>query len=341
MTNPYDAVLVVSFGGPEGPDDVMPFLENVTRGKGVPRARLLEVARHYDQLGGVSPINAQNRQLIRALEAELAAHGPRLPIYWGNRNWHPLLADTLGQMADDGVRRAIAYVTSAYSSYSGCRQYLEDIGRAREAVGPKAPQVDKLRAFYNHPGLIEAVSDRVRDALESLSATAGESAQVVFTAHSLPLSMSASCAYVEQLQEASRLVAERLGLRDWTLAYQSRSGPPAQPWLEPDVCDCLRQLKSQGATAVVVVPIGFLSDHVEVVYDLDTEARQLSAELGLSFRRAATVGTHPTFVAMIRELILERVDATTPRRFLGDQGPRPDVCADDCCPAPKRPGRGS
>lgn len=337
MKQTYDAVLVVSFGGPEKPDDVLPFLENVLRGKRVPRERMLEVAQHYYQFGGASPINEQNRQLIRALQAELAAHGPQLPLYWGNRNWHPLLPDTIQQMADDGVRRALAFVTSAFSSYSGCRQYLEDIRRAREAVGPTAPEVDKLRAFYNHPGFIESMIGQVQDALRKLPASERGAAKIVYTAHSVPISMAESSAYVAQLEEASRLVSERLGISDWSLVYQSRSGPATQPWLEPDVCDFLRSQKSEGATAVVVIPLGFLSDHMEVRFDLDTQAKGLCDELGLTFVRAATVGTHPKFVSMIRELIRERTDENRPRRFLGEQSPSGDGCPEGCCPAPKRP----
>jgi len=336
LTQTYDAVLVVSFGGPEKPDDVLPFLENVLRGRRVPRERMLEVAQHYHQLGGVSPLNEQNRQLIRALQAELAAHGPQLPLYWGNRNWHPLLPDAVQQMADDGVRRALAFVTSAFSSYSGCRQYLEDIRRAREAVGPTAPEVDKLRAFFNHPGFIESMIEQVGDALQKLPADERGAANIVYTAHSIPISMAEGSAYVAQLEEASRLVSERLGISDWSLAFQSRSGPATQPWLEPDVCDCLRALKSEGATAVVVVPLGFLSDHMEVRFDLDTQAKGLCDALGLTFVRVATVGTHPKFVSMIRELIRERLDESLPRRFLGSHGPCHDVCPTDCCPGPTR-----
>ncbi len=331
MTILYDAVLVVSFGGPEGPDDVLPFLENVLRGKNVPRSRMLDVAAHYQHFGGVSPLNAQNRVLVAALRAELDARGPRLPVYWGNRNWHPMLADTLAEMARDGVRRALGFFTSAYSSYSGCRQYREDIERAQQVVGPTAPQVEKLRAFFNHPGFIGPMTERVVAALSQFPTENRAKARVIYTAHSIPLAMAKTASYVAQLEEAARLVSENLGVANYQLAYQSRSGPPGQPWLEPDVGDALRQLHTEGATRdVVVVPIGFLSDHIEILWDLDMEAKDLASELGLNMVRAETVGSHPGFVAMIRELIEERV-AGAPRRTLGTLGPSHDVCPVDCC----------
>jgi len=325
----YDALLVLSFGGPEGMDDVMPFLENVLRGRNVPRERMVGVAKHYELFGGVSPINGENRKLIAALDKELEAKGPRLRIYFGNRNWHPMLADTLRNMRDDGVKNALAFVTSAYSSYSSCRQYLEDIERARESVGPDAPRVEKLRAFYNHPGFIEANVANVRAALEQIPEARRSQAQIAFTAHSIPESMAKNCDYEAQLRETSRLISDRLDVKDWRLVFQSRSGSPARPWLVPDVCDHLREL--QGVKDVVVAPIGFVSDHMEIIYDLDTEARALSRELGLNMIRAATAGTHPAFIEMIRELIMERIDPETPRRSLGTNGPRGDVCRPGCC----------
>ena len=331
MTHPYDAILVVSFGGPEGMDDVMPFLENVLRGRNVPRERMLGVAKHYELFGGVSPINGENRKLIAALGKELEAKGPRLPIYFGNRNWHPMLADTLGQMRDHGLKNALAFVTSAYSSYSSCRQYLEDIERARQLVGPDAPRVEKLRAFYNHPGFIEANVANIRAALEQIPEPRRSQTQIAFTAHSVPESMARNCDYEAQLRETSRLVAESLGVKDWNLVFQSRSGSPAQPWLGPDICDHLRALHADGIRDVIVSPIGFVSDHMEILYDLDTEARALSQELGLNMIRAATAGNHPAFIQMIRELIMERIDPETPRRYLGADGPRSDVCHPGCC----------
>jgi protoporphyrin/coproporphyrin ferrochelatase len=336
--SPYDALVVVSFGGPESPDDVMPFLEMVLRGRPVPRERIEQVAAHYQRFGGISPINAQNRLLVAAIEAELAAHGPRLPVYWGNRNWHPFLSETVRQMRDDGVIRALAFVTSAYASYSGCHQYLDDIARARATVGSGAPAVDKLRVYYNHPGFVTANSANLAAAL----AQAGSDAEVAFVAHSIPVSMADSSDYVAQLTETARLVAEQAAPGEhirWQLVFQSRSGSPAQPWLEPDICEHLRALAAAGAKAVVAAPIGFVSDHMEVVYDLDTEAREVAAESGLAFVRAATARTAPPFVTMIRQLVEERLDPGAPRLALGDLGPSPDVCAGGCCPAPgARPG---
>ncbi len=329
----YDALLIVSFGGPEGMDDVVPFLENVLRGKNVPRERMLEVVEHYRQFGGVSPLNAQNRALIAALQAELRRHGPELPIYWGNRNWHPLLGDTLRQMRDDGVKSALAFFTSAFSSYSGCRQYLENIAAAQAEVGGGAPRVEKLRAFFNHPGFIETMADGAAAAFEQIAIERRAAARLVFTAHSIPLAMAAGCHYEAQLREASRLIAQRLGLPRWDLAFQSRSGPPSQPWLEPDIRDWLTGAAAEGARDVVIVPIGFVSDHVEVIYDLDTEARQTCETLGVNMVRAATAGTHPRFVQMIRELIVERTSGSLERPTIGALPACPDVCPADCCPS--------
>ncbi|MEZ5367018.1 MAG: ferrochelatase [Bryobacterales bacterium] len=332
----YDAILVLSFGGPEKHEDVIPFLENVLRGKNVPRERMLEVAEHYYHFDGRSPINEQNRELIAALERELGRTGPRLPVYWGNRNWEPYLADTLRRMADEGVERALAFVTSAYSSYSGCRQYREDVARAREEVGERAPEVHKLRAFFNHPGFIEPMIENAQAALDRIPAERREAAHVVFTAHSVPLSMASTSKYVVQLEEASRLVGAGIGRHQPKLVWQSRSGPPTQPWLEPDILDYLRGL--EGVKDVVIVPIGFISDHMEVLYDLDTEAVDVCRELGLNMERAATVGAHPRFVRMIVELVEERMEGG-PRLALGSLGPSHDFCPADCCPAPVRPGR--
>jgi len=323
----YDAVLIVSFGGPEGMDEVLPFLENVVRGRNVPRERLMGVAHHYEMFGGVSPINQQNRDLIAALTEELRKNGPALPIYWGNRNWHPMLADTLRQMAADGVQHALAFVTSAYNSYSSCRQYEQNIADAQAEVGPggKAPRIEKLRAFYNHPLFIEANVDQIRAALAQL-----DEPTLVYTAHSIPESMAATCDYASQLEEAAGLIAQDLQIENWTVVYQSRSGSPSQPWLGPDICDHLKQIHGEGVSNVVLAPIGFVSDHMEVVYDLDVEARNVADELGMNLVRAATAGTHPSFVKMIRELILERVD-NQPPRFLGTRGPAHSICPSDRC----------
>ncbi|MDX1944878.1 MAG: ferrochelatase [Pirellulaceae bacterium] len=334
----YDAFLLVSFGGPEGPDDVLPFLENVLRGRNVPRERMLEVAGHYQHFGGKSPINDQNRALLAALREEFAAGGLNLPIYWGNRNWHPLLPDTLAQMRADGVRRAIAFFTSAFSSYSGCRQYRENVAAAQQAVGEGAPHVDKLRVFYNHPGFIEPMVERVAAALAQIPAARRAAAPLLFSAHSIPLGMAQNCQYENHFREASRLVAESLGHANWQLVYQSRSGPPSQPWLEPDVLAALDKLPAAGVRDVVVVPIGFVSDHMEVLYDLDEEAHHRAGELGLNLVRAGTVGTHPRFVRMIRELVEERQSEAPTRLALGTLGPSHDVCPLDCCKyEPRRP----
>jgi protoporphyrin/coproporphyrin ferrochelatase len=338
----YDAILVVSFGGPECREEVIPFLENVLRGRDVPRERMLAVAEHYYRFDGRSPINQHTRDLITALEGELAQHGPRLPVYWGNRNWHPMLIDTLRTMQRNGVRRALAFVTSAYSSYSSCRQYREDIARAQNELGPDAPQIDKLRPFFNHPGFVEANEDRLREALAQVPQSAAENIQIIYTAHSIPMSMADTSDYVCQLGELRKLLSARLNITNDALVYQSRSGSPQQPWLEPDILDHLREVKSRNlASAVVLAPIGFTSDHMEIVYDLDVEARQLSDSLQLPMVRAKTVGTHPKFITMIRELIEERTSSgpthlNTNRRALGSLGPRPDICPENCCPAPKR-----
>jgi ferrochelatase len=293
---------------------------------------MLEVAEHYYHFGGRSPINDQNRELIAALRNEFERDGIPLPIYSGNRNWHPFLKDTLARMRDDGVRRALALVTSAFGSYSGCRQYLEDIDRARYEAGGDAPELDKIRAFFNHPDFIDAAADRVRDAFASIQVPA----RLVFTAHSIPTSMSQTSPYLTQIRETCRLVGAATGMVQWELAFQSRSGPPGQPWLEPDINGRLRQLASEGARTVVIVPIGFLSDHMEVVYDLDTEAQATAHELGITMIRAKTVGTHPRFIAAVHDLVLERLQPGRERRAIGDLPAAPDECAASCCPAPRR-----
>jgi protoporphyrin/coproporphyrin ferrochelatase len=328
----YDAILWVSFGGPEKEEDVIPFLENVLRGKNVPRERMLAVAEHYYHFGGKSPINQQNRALIRALEEELAAHGPHLPVYWGNRNWHPLLTDTVARMKADGIKRALAVATAAYSSYSSCRQYLENIENARAAGGEGAPVIDKIRPFYNHPGYIAVMREQVAKALARIPAERRVAAHVVYTAHSIPLQMAENCRYAEQLLEASALVSAALGRSRGPLVYQSRSGPPTQPWLGPDILEHLKSVgNNRQVSDVVIVPIGFVSDHMEVLYDLDTEARQLCEELGLNMVRAAAVGANPGFVRMVRELIVERIEGKSDRPSLGAMGPWPDVCPAGCC----------
>jgi ferrochelatase len=340
----YDALLVVSFGGPEGPADVDSFLDNVFRGLRVPPETKAHIAKRYEQVGGVSPINAHTRALIKALQLELDAHGPALPIYWGNRNWHPLLRDTIAQMAHAGVRRALAFVTSTFSSYSGCRRYREDLFEAARSI-PNAPRFDKLRVPYNHPGFIEAQGDRVTQALADLPAEKRRGALVLFTAHSLPLTMARGCDYEAQLAESCSLVAGSLGLARWRLVYQSNNASYGrETWLEPDIRDALRGAAAEGIKGVVVAPIGFVCDHMEVIMDLDVDAAAVAREVGLTMARAGTVGTHPAYVAMVRELIVERLAPTAPRRALGSRGPSHDRCPADCClpgkPGPLKPALG-
>ncbi|RJK96268.1 ferrochelatase [Vallicoccus soli] len=340
----YDAVLLVSFGGPEGPDDVIPFLENVTRGRGIPRERLAAVGEHYMLFGGVSPINGQNRDLLEALRRDFGEHGVDVPVYWGNRNWDPYLRDALAQMRDDGVRRALCVVTSAYASYSGCRQYREDLAAATAEV-PGAPALDKVRHYFNHPGFVAPTVDAVVDSLAALPEGAREGAAIAFTTHSIPTGMAAAAgpeggAYERQHRAVAEVVAAEVARRTgrahrWDLVYCSRSGPPTQPWLEPDVNDHLEALHGEGVPGVVVAPIGFVSDHMEVVYDLDTEARETAERLGLPYQRAATVGTDPRFVAALRELVVERDEAEAGARparpAVGALPPSHDVCPVGCC----------
>lgn len=331
LNNRYDAILFVSFGAPEQPADVLPFLRNVVRGRGVPEERLLEVAENYQMFGGRSPLNEQNKQLIDQLKTSFAEIGLELPIYWGNRNWDPFLVEAIAEMKRDGVKRALAFVTSAYSSYSGCRQYREDIENAKtEAEAPNL-EIDKIRVFYNHPDFISVNAENLQNALAEIPATRRDCAEIAFTAHSLPLGMANNCDYEIQLRETCRLVADSVGRENWQLVFQSRSGAPQTPWLEPDINDYLRQLKAKGATDVVVQPIGFISDHQEVIYDLDTQAKETAENLALNLVRARTVGTHPLFVAMIRELILERLNPESERRFAGLRGANHNVCPTNCC----------
>ncbi|MFA9446797.1 ferrochelatase [Egicoccus sp. AB-alg6-2] len=338
MTTDYDAILLVSFGGPEQEDDVIPFMERVTAGRGIPRERLEEVSQHYFQFGGRSPINDQNRQFKAALEQLLAIEGPDLPVYWGNRNWHPLLADTLREMRDDGVQRALCFVTSAYSSYSGCRQYREDLAAARTEVGEGAPTLDKIRVYYNHPGFVAPQITIIERALRQLPDDVRDDAVLVFTTHSIPWTMSRHSDYEVQHYETCRLVAASFPGRPWQLVFNSRSGPEHVPWLEPDVNDHLEELAGRGVRAVVVVPIGFVSDHMEVIYDLDVEAAETAERLGLAFVRADTVGTNEAFVRGVRDLIRERVDGSEPAA-LGTRGPNWDVCPVDCCFTPGQEAR--
>lgn len=326
----YDAVLVVSFGGPEGPDDVMPFLDNVLRGLKLPPPVVKGIARRYEAFGGVSPINAHTREFIAALEQDLAAHGVAVPVYWGNRNWHPFLRDTVERMRSDGITRAIAHVTSTFGSYSGCRRYREDLYAATAGLAD-APVIDKLRYGYNHPGFIGAVADRVRDAFAQVPAGRREAAALVFTAHSLPESMAGEAPYQAQLDEAARLVCATLGRETFELAYQSNNASYGEAWLTPRIEDVLVERAQQGVEDVVVMPIGFVCDHMEVVLDLDVDARKIASDAGLNLVRAGTVGSHPAFVAMVRELIEERMAGGAERRALGELGPSHDFCPVDCC----------
>lgn len=336
----------MSFGGPEGPDDVVPFLQNVTRGRNIPAERLELVGQHYFHRGGISPINEQCRELRGAFEHQLSAAGIDLPVYWGNRNWDPFLVEAVQEMADDGRRHAVAFVTSAYGSYSGCRQYRENIEAARVAVGPDAPTISKLRLYFNHPGFIEPMVDQVRAALDSIAAPASET-QILFTAHSIPLSSASTCDYQQQLENACALIHEGLGTEPgsshndvppWKLVWQSRSGPPQMPWLEPDICDAVHASAEAGNKAVVVVPVGFISDHMEVIQDLDTDAAAAAQAAGIAFARAGTVGTDARFVSMMVDLVNEQLVGATPVA-LGELGLVPDQCSATCCPAAVRPTR--
>lgn len=346
----YDALLLLSFGGPEQPADVRPFLENVTRGRGVPPERLDEVVEHYLHFGGVSPINRLNRDVIAAVEGEFASAGIELPVYFGNRNWHPMVEDTVARMRDDGVRSALVFATSAWGGYSGCRQYHEDVARARAAVDG-APELTKLRQYYDHPLMVAAFADAIDAARGELPEAQRGGARLVFTAHSVPVSADATAGppadggrlYSRQVAEAARLAAAAVGVDDYDVVWQSRSGPPQIPWLDPDICDHLDALAAAGSSAVVVCPVGFVSDHLEVIWDLDTEARDRAAALGLGYVRAATPGTDPRFARMVAELVDEKRSGAPARRLgaepLYGVGTNGALCAVGCCEPPRRPSR--
>jgi ferrochelatase len=350
---PYDALLLYSFGGPNKPEDVVPFLRNVTVGKGIPDSRLEEVGEHYYGFGGKSPINEQNLELKAALEAELARRGIDLPVVWGNRNWEPFTTDAIDELERIGAQRAVALVTSAYSSYSGCRQYREDLAVVLEKrgqlddSGSTGVELDKIRSYFNHPGFVQANLDAVADGFAELVAKGGDprSARLVFVTHSIPDTMEAASVVSQATYSAQHLdvarsvvagLAERLG-HDvaWDLAYCSRSGPPSQPWLEPDVNDHLEALAADGVTDVVMAPIGFVSDHMEVAYDLDTEAMATAGELGLTAVRAGTVSTREPFVRGLVDLLLERAAIArgedVAEATVGDLPPFRSVCAPGCC----------
>jgi ferrochelatase len=350
----YDAILLAGFGGPEGQDDVIPFLRNVTRGRGIPDERLEEVAHHYRHFGGVSPINAQNRALKAALEAELAARGIDLPVYWGNRNWQPYLSEAVRQAADAGRTRLLAFATSAYSSFSSCRQYREDFARALEETGlGDAVTIDKIRQFFDHPGFVDSFVDSIAATLGGFldEGTDAEAVRVLFTTHSIPVAdaqrsgprdrdFGPGGAYEAQHLAVAAAVMQRVVARDgrldgigWELVYQSRSGPASQPWLEPDICDRIEQLPGEGVAAIAISPIGFVSDHMEVLWDLDTEALEAAASAGIRAVRTATPGVDPLFVAGIVDLIEERMSAVDPslRPAATTLGPWFDVCRPGCC----------
>lgn len=332
MSQSPEAILLLSFGGPERPEDVLPFLRNVARGRNIPETRLLEVAEHYYLLGGKSPINEHCRALKRALEEELGRRGWHLPVYWGNRNWHPFIGETVRQMLGDGVNRVLALVTSAFGSYSSCRRYWEELEGAIQAWSPGSLHVQRLRLAFNHPGFVTAMADRVRTVCAEVQKAGLENPHLIFTAHSIPLSMARNAPYVAQFEESCRLVAESLGFSKWQRAYQSRSGSPHVPWLEPDISEVLRALAAAGDfRPIIIVPIGFLSDHVEVLYDLDVEAAGLASKLGIPYFRASTVGTHPAFVRALCDMIEERLTGDASRRAIGHLPPCPDVCPAECC----------
>ncbi|GAB3126936.1 ferrochelatase [Tsukamurella serpentis] len=334
----WDALLVLSFGGPEHPDHVRPFLENVTRGRGIPPERLDAVEEHYLRFGGVSPLNAQNREIIDAVETELSARGRDLPVYFGNRNWHPMAEDTAARMAADGVRRALVFATSAWGGYSGCRQYDEDIARVREAV-PDAPELTKLPQFCEHERFLQSFADSAAAALAQLPA----GSRLVFTAHSIPEAADLAAGppdverlYSRQVREAAANVAARLDVAEHDVVWQSRSGPPQVPWLDPDICDHIRALHQQRAPGVAVVPIGFVSDHLEVIWDLDTEAKDVAAELGMPFARASTCGSDPRFARMVVDLIDDAFAGRSSGLGVSTNGA---ACVEGCCPAVRRPHR--
>ncbi len=320
--NQYDALLLLSFGGPEGPDEVMPFLENVTRGRGIPRERLESVAEHYLHFGGVSPITAINRALIEQIKTEMAERGEELPVYFGNRNWYPMIEDTVAQMKADGVRRAAVFSTSAWGGYSGCTQYQEDIARARAAVGEGAPELQKLRQYFDHPLLVEMFADAIAEAAAELPEDLRSGARLVFTAHSIPMRAVDRCGtslYPRQVAYTSGLVAGAAGFADYDVVWQSRSGPPQVPWLEPDVGDHLSALAESGTRAVIVCPVGFVADHIEVIWDLDSELAEQADELGVAMVRATTPNSQPRYARLALDLLDEVRTGREPSRYPGPQ----------------------
>ncbi len=348
----FDAVLLLSFGGPEGPDQVRPFLENVTRGRGIPPERLDDVAEHYLHFGGVSPINGINRDLIGQLERELSDRGADLPVYFGNRNWEPFVEDSVSAMRDNGIRRAAVFATSAWGGYSSCMQYVEDIARARRAAGSGAPELVKLRQYFDHPLFVEMFADAIADAAEVIPADLRAEARLVFTAHSVPVAADDRYGpnlYSRQVHYAARLVAAAAGCQTYDMVWQSRSGPPQIPWLEPDVGDHLATLAAGDTRAVIVCPIGFVADHIEVVWDLDHELRLQAEHAGIAFARASTPNSDRRFARLAADLIDELRYGREPARVSGPD-PAPGLgfsvdgvpCSQVCRPAPTaRPTAGS
>jgi ferrochelatase len=303
----YDAVLLIAFGGPEKMEDVRPFLENVTRGRPIPPQRLKEVVHHYELFGGRSPLNDITFRQAKALQALLAREGCPLPVYVGMRNWRPYLRETLARMTTDGIQRALGFILSAQQSEAGWDRYQRNVAEARELVSPRAPTVEYTPGWHNHPFFIEAVTDLTRMAFAQVPVEHRGETPLVFTAHSIPTAMPSTPTYVQQIEEGARLVAEKLGQVRWSVAYQSRSGDPRTPWLEPDISVVLQNLAAEGARNVVVSPIGFVCDHIEVLYDLDTEAKQIAAAHGLNMLRAGTVNDHPTFIRMMADVVRRSV----------------------------------
>lgn len=333
----FDSLLLLSFGGPENSDDVMPFLRNVTAGRGVPDERLAVVAEQYELFGGKSPINELNQQLLCALNEELASRGYEMATFWGNRNWHPFVTDTIADLKSLGHTSTVCLVTSAFSSYSGCRQYHEDLDRARNEV-PGAPNIERVRVYWDHPDFLGTAAELLAESRDA----AGLSSEtpVLHSAHSLPLSMAANCDYQQQLNEAAAIVNELAGMRGpYEVVFQSRSGPPSVPWLTPDIDQRIHELAEQGTQELLVHPLGFVADHMEVLFDLDTQSAAAAKEAGVKMVRTPTVGTHPRFVSMLVDLVEEAAGLRADRPSLSKSGPRPDKCNSQCCPAPTRPGR--
>ena len=333
----FDSLLLLSFGGPENSDDVMPFLRNVTAGRGVPDERLAVVAEQYELFGGKSPINELNQQLLSALDEELVSRGHEMATFWGNRNWHPFVTDTIADLKSLGHTSTVCLVTSAFSSYSGCRQYHEDLDRARNEV-PGAPNIERVRVYWDHPDFLGTAAELLAESRDA----AGLSSEtpVLHSAHSLPLSMAANCDYQQQLNEAAAIVNELAGMRGpYEVVFQSRSGPPSVPWLTPDIDQRIHELAEQGTEELLVHPLGFVADHMEVLFDLDTQSAAAAKEAGVKMVRTPTVGTHPRFVSMLVDLVEEAAGLRADRPSLSKSGPRPDKCNSQCCPAPIRPGR--